>query len=184
MIFTQTKIEGCFVIKPEPRVDKRGVFRRHFCVNEFTEHGLNPVVKQSNISENNSAHTLRGFHYQKAPHPEAKTISCFRGSVYDVIVDLRPKSKTYLKWQGFTLSESNKLSLHIPQDCAHAYLTLLPNTVVHYYVSEFYHPESEGGIRYNDPLFNFAWPHPPKSISEKDKSYPNFVPDKKSSDSK
>jgi dTDP-4-dehydrorhamnose 3,5-epimerase len=174
MKFAQTKIEGCFVIEPQPHVDDRGIFRRHFCADEFKQHGLNPVIKQSNISENTKLHTLRGLHYQKSPHGEAKTVSCLKGSIYDIVVDLRKDSKTYLKWQFVILDNKKKLSIHIPQGCAHGYLTLSKASLVHYYVSTFYNFASESGIRYNDPLMKIKWPHSPKHISEKDNSYPNF----------
>jgi len=174
MKFTKTDIVGCFIIEPEPFTDERGVFRRHFDSEEFKTHGLSPVVKQCNVSENKYRYTLRGFHYQKAPYEEDKTLSCFRGAVHDIVVDLRPSSKTYLKWQGFDLSDKNRLSLHIPAGCAHAYLTLEPDSVVYYYVSQRYHPKAEKGIRFNDPFFKFEWPHEPKHISQKDSSYPDF----------
>ena len=174
MKFKETSVKGCFLIEAEPRIDERGIFRRHFCTEEFKSHGITPVVKQGNITESTYKYTLRGFHYQKAPHEEGKTISCIRGAVYDIVVDLRKQSKTYLKWEGFTLSDESRTSLHVPPGCAHAYLTLEPNSVVHYYVSESYHSESERGIRYNDPFFKFKWSHEPEHISEKDNSFPDY----------
>lgn len=175
MIFKKTEIEGCFVIEPEPFKDHRGVFRRHFDANEFKANGITADVKQCNISENFSPYTLRGFHYQLPPHGEGKTLSCIKGAIYDIVVDIMPGSETFLKWCSFTLDEENRLSIHIPPGCANAFMTLEPNTIVHYYCSEDYNPEAERGVRYNDPLFNFVWPHEPEVISEKDKSIPDFV---------
>lgn len=174
MKFLKQKIEGVFLIEPEPFEDSRGLYRRHFCKSEFKKHGLDYKVAQANISENKYAYTLRGFHFQKAPYSEAKTLSCVKGSVFDIVVDLRKKSKTYKQWLGFELSEENRKAIHIPKGCAHAILTLKNNTWIHYYSSQFYHPESEGGIRYNDPAFNFVWPVEPKIISDKDLKHPNY----------
>ncbi len=175
MKFKTTEIPGCYVVASKLFVDSRGVFRRHFDVDKFKACGMESKIKQCNVSENSARYTLRGFHYQKPPNSESKTISCLRGSIYDIVVDTRPKSKTFLKWQKFLLNEKNRLSLHVPAGCANAFLTLEPNTVVHYYNSENYNPKVERGIRYNDPLFKFRWPHKPEVISEKDKSWPSFV---------
>lgn len=176
MKFKQQKIKGVYLISPEPFSDNRGIYRRHFCQKEFGDHGLTQRVAQANIVENKYKYTLRGFHYQKPLFEEGKTLSCIKGALYDIVVDLRPKSPTYLEWIGFELDEDNRNSLYIPPGCAHAALTLKNNTIVHYYSSEFYNPKSEAGIRYNDPLFEFKWPHKPMIISEKDKTFPNFIP--------
>lgn len=178
MKFKQQKINGVYLIEPEPFIDSRGMYRRHFCQNEFKEHGLISNVAQANIVENKYKLTLRGFHYQKAPFEEDKTLSCLKGSIHDIVVDLRSTSPTYLKWLAFELNEANRYSLYIPKGCTHAVLTLEDNTIVHYYSSQFYHPNSEAGIRYNDPLFNFKWPHQPEVISYKDKNHPNFIPER------
>lgn len=175
MKFIKQKIEEVFLIEPEPYEDDRGLYRRHFCQKEFKNNGLDFIVAQANISENKFAYTLRGFHFQKAPFAEAKTLSCIKGSVFDIVVDLRKKSKTYKKWLGFELSEENRKAIHIPKGCAHAILTLEDNTWIHYYSSQFYHPEAEAGIRYNDKSFGFKWPVEPKIISEKDLNHPDFA---------
>jgi len=175
MKFKETDIKGCFVIEPEILVDNRGVFRRHFDAEEFKSHGITSDVKQCSISENLAPFTLRGFHYQHPPYGEGKTLSCIRGKSYNIVVDVRPDSKTFLKWISFELSENNRLSIHVPSGCANAFLTLEPNTVIHYYCSENYNPSAEKGIRWDDPLFNFVWSHEPEVISEKDKSIPDFV---------
>ncbi len=168
------KIEDVYLIESEPFIDERGAFRRHFCAEEFVNRGISSSVQQANISENKYAKTLRGFHYQISPFSEGKTLSCLRGSIYDVIVDLRVESKTYMQWISFELTESNRLSIHIPPGCANAFLTLENNCLIHYYCSNAYHPESERGIRYNDPVFNFKWPFSPEIISDKDKSHPDY----------
>ena len=178
MKFFEQSIAGVFVIEPEPFVDERGMFRRHFAQEEFAAHGIVTDVKHCNVSENKFKHTLRGFHYQLAPYGEGKTLSCLKGSIYDIVVDLRPESATYLKWFGVELNEDNRQSVHIPPGCANAFLTLQDNCLIHYYCSEAYHGESERGIRYNDPLFNFNWPTEPVIISDKDRNHPDFQPTK------
>lgn len=174
MIFHEQRLSGVFIIEPEPHSDERGLLRRHFCRREFDEHGIMKDLKQCNISENRKKHTLRGFHYQLPPYDEDKVLSCIRGAIHDVVVDLREESNTYLEWEAFELTENNRLSLYLPQRCANAYLTLQDDTWIFYYHSNFYTPAAEAGIRYNDPMFRFRWPHEPKVVSEKDKTYSNF----------
>lgn len=176
MKFCAQKIPGVYVIEPEPFVDKRGMFRRHFCEKEFKAHSIVTDIRQCNVSENKFRHTLRGLHYQVAPFSEGKTLSCLKGSIYDVIVDIRPSSPTYLQWLSVELNDQNRKSLHVPPGCANAFLTLEDNSLIFYYCSEFYNSSAERGIRYNDPLFEFVWPHEPKVISEKDKKHPDFIP--------
>ena len=176
MKFESTDIPGVTLIHGEPFRDDRGVFRRHFCEKELYSAGLDSCVKQSNLSENYKKGTLRGFHYQTGEHAESKTMSAIVGSFYDIVVDLRPDSPTYLKWQGFTIKASERTAIHIPRGCANSFLTLEDNTVIHYYCSNFYQPDAERGVRYNDPLFNFKWPLKPASISTKDLSHPDFTP--------
>ncbi len=171
MKFLKQKIKDVFIIKPEPFKDKRGVFRRHFCKKELKKFGIETSVQQANISENPKRGTLRGFHYQKKPHQEAKTISCLKGSFFDVIIDLRKNSPTYRKWQSFVITEKNRLSLHIPKGCANAFLTLENNTLIHYYCSNSYNPKFESGVLFNDPSLKIKWPFKPIHISEKDKSH-------------
>jgi dTDP-4-dehydrorhamnose 3,5-epimerase len=178
MRFTEQQIEGVYLIEPEPYKDERGMLRRHFCQNEFADFGLMTEIKQTNISENKKMHTLRGFHFQYPPYGENKVISCVKGSIYNIVVDLRKESNTFMKWQSFDLTEENRLSIYVPQGCANAYLTLQDNTWILYYHSEFYAPGGEGGICYNDPLFNFEWPcKKPAHLSEKDASWPNYIPE-------
>ena len=174
MKFTEKKIEGVYLIEPEPYTDERGMLRRHFCQNEFAEYGLMTEIKQTNVSENKKCHTLRGFHFQYSPQDENKVISCVKGSIYDLVVDLRNESKTFMKWLSFNLSEENRLSIYVPKGCANAYLTLQDNSWILYYHSEFYSLGDEGSIRYNDPLFKFHWPAKPEVISEKDLNIPDW----------
>ena len=171
MKFLKQKLKGVYVIKPEPFKDKRGMFRRHFCKKELKKIGIETSVQQANISENPKRGTLRGFHYQKKPHQEAKTISCLKGSFFDVIIDLRKNSPTYKKWQSFVITEKNRFSLHIPKGCANAFLTLENNTLIHYYCSNSYNPKFESGVLFNDPALKIKWPFKPIHISEKDKSH-------------
>lgn len=174
MKFYEQKIPGVWLIEAEPFSDNRGLFYRHFCQKEFSAHGIESRIVQTNISKNYSKHTLRGFHYQIKPFEEHKTITCIRGAIYDIIVDLRPQSTTFLKWTAVELSASVAVSVHIPAGCANAYLTLEDNSSVLYYMSEFYAADSYRGFRYNDPFFSFKWPAEPAVISEKDRSYSDF----------
>ena len=174
MKFYEQKLKGVYLIEPTPFKDERGVFRRHFCSQELSENKIVTDVLQSNVSENNYAHTLRGFHYQVEPYGEGKTLSCLKGSIYDIIVDLRTESPTYMEWVSFELNENNRNSIHIAPGCANAFLTLEDNSLIHYYCSQSYNPSAERGIRYNDPSFNFEWPCDPVVISEKDNNHPNF----------
>ena len=177
MKFYEQKIKGVFLIKPEPIEDERGIFRRHYCYKEFSQHNISTDIYQSNISENYKAFTLRGFHYQIEPNWEGKTFSCLKGKIYDIVVDLRKDSSTYMDWISFEISEIDKNSIHLPPGCANAFMTLEDNTLIHYYCTKAYSPELEKGLRYNDPSFNFKWPREPILISEKDKNHPNFDPD-------
>jgi dTDP-4-dehydrorhamnose 3,5-epimerase len=165
------EIKDVFLSNFIPFFDNRGSFRRHFCKNELKKKKINFKVIQSNISENFHKGTLRGFHYQISPFGEAKYLSCLKGEIFDIVVDLRKNSKTYLKWKSFLLKENDYKSLHVPKGCAHAFITLKKNTIVHYYCSQKYSPKHERGIRYNDPSFNFQWPIKIKHISEKDKNH-------------
>jgi len=174
MKFINQNIKGLYLIVPEGFKDKRGFLRRHFCHNEFKKKDINFKIKQTNISENYKKYTLRGFHYQKKPYGEDKVISCIKGAIYNIVLDIRQNSKTYKKWQSFLLDEENKLSLILPKGCANAYLTLKDNTWILYYHSEFYKKISEKRIRYNDPMFNFYWPKKPKVISDKDLNVKNY----------
>ena len=175
MNFLPQKIAGAFIIEPTSFCDDRGIFRRHFCKNEFATHEIVSEVLQANVSENPYAFTLRGFHYQSAPHAEGKTLSCLKGAIYDVIVDLRIDSPTYMDWISIELNDENRRSIHIPPGCANAFLTLKDNCLIHYYCSQSYAPEMEKGIRFDDPNFSFCWPHVPLVISDKDRSHPDYL---------
>ena len=174
MIFVKKKIKGVYLIKPESFQDKRGIFRRNFCVKEFKKNNINNKVMQANISENKNKYTLRGFHYQLSPSSEDKTLTCVKGQIYDIVVDLRKKSKTYLKWIAVKINDKNRYSIHIPKGCANAFLTLSKNCIIHYYCSNKYNPKKERGIRFDDPIFKFKWPFKPKYISIKDQSHKNY----------
>jgi dTDP-4-dehydrorhamnose 3,5-epimerase len=176
MKFYEQKIPGVWLIEAELFGDNRGIFYRHFCRNIFKGQGLEPGIAQTNIAKNYTAHTLRGFHYQVKPYEEHKTVSCIQGAIYDIIVDLRPESPTFLKWIPVELSSDMPVSVHIPAGCANAYITLKDNSAVLYYISEFYAPDSYRGFRYNDPLFKFKWPAEPVVISERDLNYADFDP--------
>ena len=178
MKFEELEIKGAFLIHAEPFEDERGVFRRNFCKKEFAEHGIATTITQANISENRYKHTLRGFHYQVLPHGEGKTMTIMKGRIYDLIVDLRKESDTYLKWVSLELSSYMRTSFHVPPGCANAFLTMEDDTLVQYYSSYPYTPDAERGLRYNDPLFKFNWPiNDPVYLSDKDASLPNYTPE-------
>ncbi len=175
MQFVETRIAGAFVIVPEPRCDERGFFARLWCSREFSEHGLATSFVQWNGSFSHHRQTLRGLHYQAAPHAEAKLVRCVRGSVFDVAVDLRPESSTYLCWFGVELTANARNMLYVPERCAHGYMTLEDDSEVMYAVSEFYRPDAERGIRWNDPKFDIEWPlGGPAAVSPKDRSWPDY----------
>lgn len=177
VIFTETKLKGAFIIEPERLEDGRGFFARTFCQEEFKVHGLNPRVVQCNISFNKKKGTLRGMHYQVAPHKEAKLVRCTRGAIYDVIVDLRPDSPTLKQWVAVELTADNRRMFYIPEGFAHGFLTLEDDTEVFYQMSEFYHPECARAVRWDDPAFGIKWPTAgQRIISAKDRGYPNFEP--------
>jgi dTDP-4-dehydrorhamnose 3,5-epimerase len=175
MIFTETKLEGVYIIEPELLQDERGFFARSWCQHEFQDHQLNPHLVQCNISFNKRRGTLRGLHFQAAPHEEAKVARCTMGSIYDVAVDLRPHSSTFKMWIAVELTASNRKMLYIPEGVAHGFQTLEDDTEVFYQMSEFYHPECARGARWNDPVFGIQWPLEVKMISAKDQQYPDFT---------
>jgi dTDP-4-dehydrorhamnose 3,5-epimerase len=174
--FTETKVAGAFLIEPEPIGDERGLFARTFCREEFEAHGLNPVVAQCNLSFNHCRGTLRGLHYQAAPHQEAKLVRCTRGAIWDVAVDLRPGSPTYRAWFGAELSDGNRASLYIPQGCAHGFLSLTDAAEVAYQMSAPYAPGAARGVRWDDPAFGIEWPGEVLVINQRDASYPDVEP--------
>ncbi len=177
MKFIATNIEGVIVVEIEPRLDERGFFSRSFCYHEFSAQGLQTQFLQANISFNHDAGTLRGMHWQEAPHSEVKMVRCTRGRIYDVALDLRRDSPTYLQWSGIELSAENARALYIPEGCAHGYLTLTPGAEIHYLVSTCYSPTHERGARWDDPAFGIEWPQVPKHIiSSRDDSHPLWQP--------
>ena len=169
-------LPGVFLITPDIYTDDRGSFHRSFCTSTLQSFGINASFSQGNISFNPTCFTLRGFHIQLSPHSEAKTFSCVTGSIFDYVVDLRPESPTFLSYVSCELDDISKASLHVPSGCANAWLTTRNNTIVHYYMSAPYVPDSSFGFKYNDPYFNFDWPHQPSLLSFKDLSYPPFNP--------
>lgn len=178
MKFLEIPLEGAFIIELEPIEDARGLFARSFCKREFVAHGIPFEVAQCNISTNRKRGTLRGMHYQAAPHEEAKVVSCNRGAVYDVAVDMRRGSPTYLKWFGIELTEDNCKMLFIPKGFAHGFQTLEDMSTVHYLMSEFYHPESARGLRWDDPGIGILWPVADPIVSDKDAALPLFKPER------
>ena len=173
MIFKKQELEGVFLLEAQSHHDERGLFRRHYCEKEFLDNGIVFSVKQGNISENKYKYTMRGFHYQNPPSKESKIISCISGSVYNVLIDFRKGSPTFLKWQEFNLSSEGRESLFIPVGCANAFLSLEDNTRIHYYMNDFFTTDSLG-FRYNDPAFTIPWPAEPQHISDKDLTYPDL----------
>ncbi len=174
MIFHETKLHGVFEIHIEPNGDERGFFARTWCQKEFEAHGLNPRLAQCSVSFNAKKGTLRGVHYQAEPYEEAKVVRCTQGAIYDVAVDLRPQSPTFKQWAGVELTAGNRHMLYIPEGCAHAFFTLAPDTEIFYQISEFYHPESARGVRWNDSAFGIVWPGKVEVISDRDNTYPDF----------
>jgi dTDP-4-dehydrorhamnose 3,5-epimerase len=174
VIFTATPIACAYIVDIDRKYDERGFFARLWCQQEFEEHGLNPRMVQCNVSLNVHKGTLRGMHYQLEPHAEAKLVRCTRGSLYDVVVDLRPESASFRQAFGLVLSSDNQRALYIPERCAHGFLTLEDNTEVFYQMSEFYAPDAARGFRWNDPGFTIVWPDHVRIISERDRSYADF----------
>lgn len=174
MLFKETNLPGVFEIAVEPRADERGFFARSWCQKEFREKGLNPKIAQCSVSFNSKKGTLRGMHFQAAPLPEAKTVRCTRGSVYDVILDLRHDSPTFKQWTALTLRAKDRNSVYVPEGYAHGFLTLEDDTEVLYQISEFYHPELARGVRWDDPAFGIRWPTAVELISDRDRTYPDF----------
>ncbi|MEK3789565.1 dTDP-4-dehydrorhamnose 3,5-epimerase [Paenibacillus sp. FSL K6-1230] len=171
MKFTELALKGAYLLEIEPVEDERGFFARSWCAKEFGELGLTTNFVQSNISYNRYKGILRGMHYQEAPYEEAKLVRCVIGSIYDVIVDLRPDSPTYKKWIYIELSQNNRYSLYIPKGFAHGFQTLQDHTEILYQMSEFYHSQSGRGILWNDPQFGIQWPIKNPLLSKKDQNY-------------
>jgi dTDP-4-dehydrorhamnose 3,5-epimerase len=182
MIFTETNLKGAFILDLERYTDERGFFARTFCVQEFEAHGLKPFVAQANLSYTLYKGTIRGMHFQIPPAVETKLVRCIRGAIYDVIIDLRPESPTYLSHIGVELSAESGRSLYIPEMFAHGFQTLTDDTEVSYQMGEFFTPGAARGLRYDDPLFQLEWPLPVTVVSEKDAAWPPFEAVEKRSD--
>lgn len=176
MKFNKTPLEGARTIELEKRGDDRGFFARYFCEREFGAEGLETKFVQINNSLSSKRGTLRGMHYQLPPSPEVKVVRCVRGSLWDVILDLRPDSPSFMQWFGAELSAENRVMMYVPRGFAHALITLADDTEAIYLVSEFYDPQSERGVRWNDPAIGIKWPIEPTEISPKDAKWPDFDP--------
>ncbi len=175
MKFTKTGLDGAFVIEIDPVFDDRGFFARAWCRREFEAAGLRLDFVQANIAFSKKKGTLRGMHYQKAPHAEVKLLRCIRGSIFDVMVDLRQNSPTFKKWFGSELTDDNHKMVYVPEGFAHGYLTTAAETEVFYPVSAYYSPAGEAGVRWNDPAFGIEWPQTEGlTISKKDQNWPDF----------
>ncbi|MDW7650517.1 MAG: dTDP-4-dehydrorhamnose 3,5-epimerase [Bacillota bacterium] len=175
MIFRELRLKGAYLIESEPWEDERGFFARSFCAKTFEKFNLWTRFVQNSISLNKKKGTLRGMHYQTAPHEEVKLVSCFQGAVYDVIIDLRPNSTTFQQWLALELNASDWKTLYVPQGFAHGFQTLEDNSLLLYQISEFYYPQFSRGIYYGDPRFTIRWPLPVTSISRKDQHLKLFV---------
>jgi dTDP-4-dehydrorhamnose 3,5-epimerase len=171
--FVETDLQGAYVIEIEPHEDERGFFARTFCLDEFKRHGIDFSCAQCNISYNKEKGTLRGMHYQCAPHEEAKIVSCTRGSIYDVIIDIRPGSPTFKKWVAKELSLQNHSMVFIPKGFAHGFQTLTGDTEIQYMMSEYYHPECARGVKFDDTEIAIQWPDSGQRIlGEQDRNLP------------
>ena len=174
MIFTETPLAGAYIIDLEPRTDHRGFFARIWCQDEMAQHGLKGEIVQSNLGFSLKKGTLRGLHFQTAPYAEVKTVRCTRGAVYDVIVDLRPDSKTYKQWFGIELTPDNHKAIYVPEGFAQGWLALTDNSEIYYHTTQRYAPSAASGIRYDDPAFGIEWPIPITVISDQDRSWPDY----------
>lgn len=177
MIFTRTKLPGATIVDVERREDARGYFERTYCEREFEANGLPTRMVQTSMSLTRRAGTLRGMHYQAAPHAEDKLVRCVRGAIWDAIVDIRPDSPTYCEWVGVELNESNGRMLLVPKGFAHGFLTLTNDVAVTYQVSAFYMPAAERGARHDDPAFGIEWPVAVSDMSDRDRGWPDFMRD-------
>jgi dTDP-4-dehydrorhamnose 3,5-epimerase len=175
VIFHPTEIADVWVVEPERLADERGFFARIWDSELFAERGLRDVVVQASISFNRRRGTLRGLHYQAAPHEEAKLVRCTAGRVFDVAVDLRPGSGTFCRWTGVELSAESRKALYVPEGCAHGFLTLEDDCEIAYQMSTPYMAEAGRGVRFDDPAFAIVWPGDVTVINERDSSYPDFI---------
>ena len=174
MIFTRTKLAGAWVVELERHEDERGCFARTWCAKEAEAHGLEAQFVQSSLSFNKKRGTLRGMHFQVNPAAEVKLVRCTRGAIFDVMIDLRPKSETFLQWEAVELTEDNGKALYIPKGYAHGFQTLQDETEVYYQMSAFYAPDLARGVRWNDPAFEIVWPEAVGAIAPRDRQYPDF----------
>jgi dTDP-4-dehydrorhamnose 3,5-epimerase len=174
MNFAESTLPGAFVVTLTSIEDARGSFTRTFCQRRLAEHGVVFSVAQCNRSRNVRRGTLRGMHFQRAPHEEAKLVRCSRGALWDVIIDLRSDSPTFGRWFGVELSEANDVSLFVPAGFAHGFQTLEDDTIIEYTMSEFYDPASAAGVRWNDPAFGITWPVAEPLLSDRDRAFPDW----------
>lgn len=174
MKFVPTAVSGAFIVEVDARSDERGLFARTFDAKSFADHGLVPVYPQCNVSQNHRRGTLRGMHYQAEPRPEIKLVRATRGRVFDVALDLRLDSPTYLKWAAVELDAAQYNAFYIPAGCAHGFLTLEDDCELFYQMSEVYVPELARGVRWDDPAFSIAWPFTPGVISERDAALESY----------
>lgn len=174
MLFVETKLAGAWLIDVERHDDERGFFARTWCRDELTRRGLRADLAQCSVSYNKKKGTLRGMHYQVAPRAEAKVVTCVRGVIYDVILDLRPESPTFREWVAVELSEATLRLVYVPEGCAHGFQTLTADVVVQYFIAEAYSPEHTRGVRWDDPAFAIQWPPTgERFMSERDARYPD-----------
>jgi dTDP-4-dehydrorhamnose 3,5-epimerase len=176
MIFRETALRGALLVELDPSRDERGWFARAWCAREFGDRGLEQRIAQVDVSRTAKRGTLRGLHFQHAPHAQAKVVRCVRGAVHDVIVDLRRESPTYTKHVAIELSADNGRALYVPAGFAHGFQTLTDNAEVLYLMSEFYEPAAGAGVRWNDPAFRIAWPIADPFLNDRDRGYPDFRP--------
>ena len=175
MVFSKTRIEGVYIIEPQPSEDSRGWFSRNFCKREFEANGLHSEFVQHNVSYNKRKGTLRGLHFQKPPHEEVKVVQCIKGRIFDVVVDLRVDSATYLEWLSVELCEGSRRMLYVPKGFAHGFQTLCDDAVVFYLMGDYYVKGFEGGLRYDDEALGIDWPIKSGiTISDKDSELPNL----------
>ena len=175
MKFIKTPLDGAYLIELEPIADERGFFARSWCREEFLSHGLNPNLAQCSISFNKKKGILRGMHYQEEPYQEAKLVRCYSGAIYDVILDLRPTSPSHRKWFSAELTATNRTMIYLPKGFAHGFQTLADNCELFYQISESYKPECSRGVRWNDPTFAIQWPIADRIISDRDRSFPDYM---------
>lgn len=179
MRFVETSLPDAYVIEPERFADARGHFARTYSAQEFSDLGLDARVDQCSTSFSTRAGTLRGMHFQADPHAETKLVRCTRGEAFDVALDLRPRSPTYLRWHAVTLTAENGHAFFIPEGCAHGFQTLVDATEILYQISVPYEPSAGRGVRWDDPTFGIAWPDPPSTgriMAQRDAAYPDFAP--------